>query len=54
MVSGSPVKVLYCEGNVDGTVGGSYYSLLYLVKYLDRAKYYPIVVFYTEHGILPA
>ena len=22
----------HCEGNVDGTVGGSYYSLLYLVK----------------------
>jgi glycosyltransferase involved in cell wall biosynthesis len=48
-----PVKVLYCENNVDGTVGGSYYSLLYLVKNLDRRRYQPIVVFYTEHPLLP-
>lgn len=50
----APIKVLYCENNVDGTVGGSYYSLLYLVKNLDRRRYYPIVIFYTEHTLLPA
>lgn len=50
----SPVPILYCEGNVDGTVGGSYYSLLYLVKGLDRSRYRPLVVFYTEHSLLPA
>jgi glycosyltransferase involved in cell wall biosynthesis len=50
----SPVKVLYCENNVDGTVGGSYYSLLYLVKNLDRRRYHPIVIFYTEHALVPA
>ncbi|MGA6826482.1 glycosyltransferase family 4 protein [Nitrospira sp. NS4] len=49
-----PVEVLYCENNVDGTIGGSYYSLLYLVKNLDRQRYHPIVIFYTEHALLPA
>lgn len=48
------IRVLYCENNVDGTVGGSYYSLLYLVKGLDRSRYEPIVVFYTGHTLLPA
>lgn len=47
-----PVKILYCENNVDGTVGGSYYSLLYLVKNLDRRRYHPVVIFYTDHGLL--
>lgn len=54
MKSNSPIKVLYCENNVDGTVGGSYYSLLYLVKNVDRRRYHPIVIFYTEHTLLPA
>ncbi|MEQ1795840.1 MAG: glycosyltransferase family 4 protein [Nitrospira sp.] len=54
MESTNPVRVLYCESNVDGTVGGSYYSLLYLVKNVDRQKYHPVVVFYTEHTLLPA
>ena len=54
MTATKPVRVLYCENNTDGTVGGSYYSLLYLVKGLDRSRYEPIVVFYTEHSLLPA
>lgn len=49
-----PVRVLYCETNVDGTIGGSYYSLLYLVKNLDRRRYLPTVVFYRAHGLLDA
>lgn len=49
-----PATILYCEGNVDGTIGGSYYSLLYLVSGLDRRKYRPVVVFATEHALLPA
>lgn len=49
-----PIKIAYCEHNVDGTVGGSYYSLLYLVKGLDRARYEPIVIFYTHHSLLSA
>ena len=47
-----PVRVVYCEGNVDGTIGGSYYSLLYLVKGLDRSRYEPLVVFHAENGLL--
>ena len=46
-----PVRVVYCEGNVDGTIGGSYYSLLYLVKGLDRRRYKPLVVFHAENGL---
>ena len=50
--SAQPARVVYLEGNVDGTIGGSYYSLLYLVKGLDRARYAPLVVFYTEHSLM--
>jgi glycosyltransferase involved in cell wall biosynthesis len=49
-----PVRILYCENNVDGTVGGSYFSLLYLVKGLDRTRYQPTVVFYHDHALIPA
>ncbi|MBW9264553.1 MAG: glycosyltransferase family 4 protein [Candidatus Thiodiazotropha sp. (ex. Lucinisca nassula)] len=49
----SKKTILYCEGNTDGTVGGSFYSLLYLTKGLDRDKYDPIVVFHKEHALLP-
>lgn len=44
---------MYCESNTDGTVGGSFFSLLYLVSGLDRKKYRPIVVFHKEHALLP-
>lgn len=46
-------RVLYCEGNVDGTIGGSFYSLLYLVERLDRTRYHPVVVFHREHALIP-
>lgn len=49
-----PLRVLYCETNVDGTIGGSYFSLLYLVRGLDRSRYAPIALFYREHGLLQA
>ena len=54
MTSDGRIRILFCENNIDGTVGGSYYSLLYLVKGLDRARFEPIVLFYTEHSLLPA
>ncbi len=54
MTRNGPIRILYCEHNVDGTVGGSYYSLLYLVKGLDRTRYEPIVVFYAPHALLSA
>lgn len=49
----TPIKtVLYCEGNVDGTIGGSFFSLLYLVKGIDKSKYKPVVVFHTNHSLM--
>jgi glycosyltransferase involved in cell wall biosynthesis len=48
------VRILYYENNSDGTVGGSYYSLLYLVQGLDRSRYSPLVVFQRDHILLPA
>ncbi len=52
-LKGSPVKVLYCESNVDGTIGGSHYCLLYLVENLDRSLFEPIVIFYENHALIP-
>lgn len=46
-------KILYCEQNTDGTVGGSYYCLLELVQRLDRSRYEPLVVFYTDNSLIP-
>ena len=48
----APVTVAYVESNLDGTIGGSYYSLLYLVKGLDRTQYTPLVVFHSAHTLL--
>lgn len=45
-------KILYCESNRDGTVGGSFRSLLYLVDGIDRHRYQPVVIFYREHALL--
>lgn len=46
-------RVLYVEGNEDGTIGGSYFSLLFLVSGLDQARFMPVVVFSTENTLLP-
>jgi len=45
-------RILYVEGNVDGTIGGSYYSLLYLVSGLDRSRYQPMVVFARDNPLV--
>lgn len=42
-------KIFYFEGNVDGTVGGSYYLMYDLVTNLDSNKYCPIVGFYKDN-----
>ena len=47
-------RILFCETNTDGTIGGSYYSLLYLIKGLDRTRYQPIALFSAEHSLLPS
>lgn len=51
-VPGNVKNIMYCEGNTDGTIGGSFFSLLYLVSGLDKKKYNPIVVFHSEHSLL--
>ena len=40
------------EQNIDGTVGGSYFSLLYLIERLNRQKYEPYVIFYNVHTLV--
>jgi len=45
-------NILYLERNVDGTIGGSYRSLLYLVRLLDKSRYHPVAAFYREHHLI--
>lgn len=49
---GAPKRILFVEQNVDGTIGGSYRSLLYLLKGLDKTAYTPIAAFYRTHELL--
>lgn len=44
-------KILFIESNRDGTIGGSYYSLLYLVQGLDKNRYEPHVLF-CQYNVL--
>jgi glycosyltransferase involved in cell wall biosynthesis len=47
-----PKKVLFVEGNTDGTVGGSYFLMYDLVRRLDRTRYEPIVAFHTDNYLI--
>jgi len=47
------VRILFCEGNTDGTIGGSYFSLLYLVEGLRGTRFRPVTAFFREHALLP-
>jgi glycosyltransferase involved in cell wall biosynthesis len=46
-------RILYIEANTDGTIGGSYYSLLYLIQGLDKEIYEPIVLFCVDNILVP-
>jgi glycosyltransferase involved in cell wall biosynthesis/thiamine kinase-like enzyme len=46
-------NILYVEGNTDKTVGGSYFSLYYLIKGLNKHVYRPYAFFYGAHSLLP-
>ena len=46
-------RIVYVEANVDGTIGGSYYSLLYLLEGLNKEKYQPIVIFAEKNELIP-
>lgn len=50
---GSVKRILFLEGNTDGTVGGSYYLMYDLVRALDRDKFEPIVGFHTDNFLIP-
>ena len=45
-------KILYIESNEDGTIGGSHYCLLEIIKRLDREKYLPLVYFYQDNKLV--
>ena len=47
------MNILYCEGNTDGTIGGSYFSLLFLVAGLDKTRFSPTVVFHKDNNLIP-
>jgi glycosyltransferase involved in cell wall biosynthesis len=53
MKTAGSVRILYVEGNVDGTVGGSFFSLLFLVSGLDRSRFEPVVVFAADNALRP-
>lgn len=53
MKTAGSVRILYVEGNVDGTVGGSFFSLLFLVSGLDRTRFEPVVVFAADNSLRP-
>jgi len=38
---------------VDGTIGGSFFSLYFLVRGLDRSRYEPVVVFAADNSLVP-
>ena len=46
-------RILYCEGNLDNSVGGSHFSLFYLVESLDKSRYEPLIVFHRENRLIP-
>ncbi len=46
-------RILYCEGNLDSSVGGSHFSLFYLVESLNKSLYEPVVVFHRENRLIP-
>ncbi len=45
-------NILYVESNIDGTIGGSYFSLLFLIKNIDHNKYKPIILFYKNNELI--
>lgn len=51
--AGRRKKILYIEANRDNTVGGSYYSLLYLVSNINKELYEPHVLFCQDNFLVP-
>jgi len=49
----NPKHILFIEANTDGTIGGSHYCLLELIKGLDKSKFKPFVLFYQKNILIP-
>ncbi len=49
----NPKNILYIEINTDGTIGGSHLCLYEMVKYIDRRKYIPFVIFFQDNQLMP-
>jgi glycosyltransferase involved in cell wall biosynthesis len=52
-MSGTFRRILFIEGNLDGTIGGSFYSLLFLAKNLDRSRFHATVIFPVPNELIP-
>jgi len=50
-VNNTNKNILFVEQNQDGTIGGSYWCLYYIVKHLDKSKYKPFVIFFNNNKI---
>lgn len=48
------LRVLYVEANTRAQIGGSYFSLCYLIQGLDKTRYEPIVLFHQPHQLVSA
>ena len=48
-MSSTRQRILFIEINDDGTVGGSHRALFDLVRFLDSARYEPVVLFYQHN-----
>lgn len=46
-------RLLFVESNLDGTIGGSYFSLFFLVNGLDKTFFDPLVVFEAYNELIP-
>ena len=45
-------KILYVEQNTDGTIGGSHFTLLYLIQSLPKNNYKPVIFFYENNDLI--
>ncbi len=44
-------RILYIEFNRDGTIGGSYFSLLFLIQSIDQCLFEPCAGFYSANDL---
>ena len=48
---GALKRILFCEGNTDGTIGGSHFILFSHVTELDQTRFDPVIVFHQPNRI---